>query len=101
MFRKTILLRRKRRLRLVVIIHLALVGLAFSPLLLGMILMTIEEILTGVNIGENNSALGVLPWFTIVTMGIFGPVIAVIFTLAMLAILYDVLVLAVNNRSND
>lgn len=94
MFRKTILLRRKRRLRVVVIILLVLGGLALSPLLLGVALMRIEEILTGINIGENNSALGVLPWFTIVTIAFFGPAFAVVFNLTMLAMLYDVLVLA-------
>ena len=69
MFTKTILLRRKRRLRVIRTILVIGALLVFSPMLLSILLMTIEEITTGKTMGENNSIMG---FFFLLSIGAGG-----------------------------
>jgi hypothetical protein len=61
MFKKPLILQRKRRIIGIIIVLITLILLAFSPLALGLAMMNLEEITTGKNVGEHNSVWGVLP----------------------------------------
>jgi len=56
LFTKTILLRRKRRLRVIRIILVIGALLVFSPLLLSLFVITLEEVITG-KTGAKTTAL--------------------------------------------
>ena len=99
MFTKTVLIRRKPRLLITGIVLGILAALAFSPLLLGMVMMTIEEAATGKNVGEHNSVWGVLPWLTMGTMVIFGGPALIVLKLTMLGLFYDAIFIALERRS--
>jgi len=99
MSKKTLILKRERRIRVLVLLHVVLVALALSPLLIGVGLMSLQEFFTGHAQHEGNSALGVLPWLTIVTLAIFGPAVTFLFNLSLLAIVYDIIVLSWPKRS--
>lgn len=93
MFRKAILLRRPRRIKLLKTTFVILALLAFSPLLLGLLLMSIEEFLTGRSVGENNSAFGVLPWLTLYTLAIFGSIFLLLLKLTLIVLVHDAIAL--------
>lgn len=102
MFKKPILLGNKRRLRIVGILLGSGAALAFAPLLLGIVMMTIEEILTGKNVGEHNSVWGVLPWLTIGTMAIFGGPTLIFFKVVLVGLFHDKVVIALGRtKAND
>lgn len=106
MFTKTVLIRRKPRLLVIGIVLGILAALAFSPLLLGMVMMTIEEAATGKNVGEHNSVWGVLPWLTIGTMVIFGGPLLIVLKLTLLGLFYDAIFIVLKRKkekiySND
>lgn len=100
MFTKTILLRRKRRLRFIGIILLIGAALALAPLLIGLVMMAIEEAVTGKNVGEHNSIWGVLPWLTMGTIVIFGGPTLIAFKLTLLVLLYDTVVIALEAKKS-
>ena len=100
MFTKTVLIRRKPRLLIIGIVLGILAALALAPLLLGMVMMTIEEAATGKNVGEHNSVWGVLPWLTIGTMVIFGGPTLIAFKLTLLVLVYDGIVMAVRGANS-
>jgi hypothetical protein len=93
MFKKTLILRRKGRIRLILTLYVVLLALAMSPALIGVGLMSLQEIATGTPQHEGNNVLGVLPWFTIFTMAIFGPGLTLLFNLTLLGIVYDIITL--------
>ena len=100
MFTKTILLRRKRRLRVIRIILVIGALLVFSPMLLSLFVMTIEEITTGKTVGENNSIMG---FFLLLSMGpvvIFAVPALILFTLMLLVLLYDAVVIALEVKKS-
>ena len=103
MFTKPLLIGNKRRLRRIGILLLIGAALALAPLLIGLVMMTIEEVLTGKNVGEHNSIWGVLPWLTIGTMVIFGGPTLIAFKLTLLVLVYDGIVMAVRpaNSTDD
>jgi hypothetical protein len=98
MFTKTVLIGRKRRLLIFGIVLGVLAALALSPLLLGMVMMTIEEATTGKNVGEHNSVWGVLPWLTMGTMVIFGGPLLIVLKLMLLGLFYDGIFIALERR---
>ena len=98
MFTKTVLIRRKPRLLVIGIVLGILAALAFSPLLLGMVMMTIEEAATGKNVGEHNSVWGVLPWLTIGTMVIFGGPLLILLKLTLLGLFYDAIFIVLKRK---
>ena len=100
MFTKPILIGNKRRLRRIGILLLIGAALALAPLLIGLVMMTIEEVVTGKNVGEHNSVWGVLPWLTIGTMVIFGGPTLIAFKLTLLVLVYDGLVMAVRGANS-
>ena len=95
MFTKPLLIGNKRRLRRIGNLLLIGAALALAPLLIGLVMMTIEEVLTGKNVGEHNSIWGVLPWLTIGTMVIFGGPTLIAFKLTLLVLVHDGIVMAV------
>ena len=100
MFTKTILLRRKRRLRVIRIILVIGALLVFSPLLLSLFVITLEEVITGKTVGENNSIMG---FFLLLAMGpvVFFAVPALILvTLMLLVLLYDAVVIALEVKKS-
>lgn len=99
MFKKTLLLKHKWRITVVVILHLILVVFALSPLLIGVVGMKLEELRTGVTQSEANNALGVLPWFAMFTIAAFWPMITLLFNLTMVCIAHDVIALLRQRRS--
>lgn len=100
MFTKPILIGNKRRLRRIGILLLIGAALALAPLLIGLVMMTIEEVVTGKNVGEHNSVWGVLPWLTIGTMVIFGGPTLIAFKLTLLVLVYDGIVMAVRGANS-
>ena len=100
MFTKPLLIGNKRRLRRIGILLLIGATLALAPLLIGLVMMTIEEVLTGKNVGEHNSIWGVLPWLTIGTMVIFGGPTLIAFKLTLLVLVYDGIVMAVRTANS-
>jgi len=102
LFTKTILLRRKRRLRVIRIILVIGALLVFSPLLLSLFVITLEEVITGKTVGENNSIMG---FFLLLAMGpvvFFAVPALILFTLMLLVLLYDAVVIALEvKRSFD
>ena len=100
MFTKPLLIGNKRRLRRIGILLLIGAALALAPLLIGLVMMTIEEVLTGKNVGEHNSIWGVLPWLTIGTMVIFGGPTLIAFKLTLLVLVYDGIVIAVRTANS-
>jgi TRAP-type mannitol/chloroaromatic compound transport system permease small subunit len=100
MFTKPLLIGNKRRLRRIGNLLLIGAALALAPLLIGMVMMTIEEVLTGKNVGEHNSIWGVLPWLTIGTMVIFGGPTLIAFKLTLLVLVYDGIVIAVRTANS-
>ena len=98
MFTKTVLIRRKPRLLIIGIVLGILAVLALAPLLLGMVMMTIEEAATGKNVGEHNSVWGVLPWLTMGTMVIFGGPLLIVLKLTLLGLFYDAIFIALKRR---
>jgi hypothetical protein len=101
MFTKTVLIRRKPRLLIIGIILGVLVALAFSPLLLGLVMMAIEEAITGKNVGEHNSVWGVLPWLTIGTLVIFGGPALIVLKVTLLGLFYDAIFIALERKKLD
>lgn len=100
MFTKPLLIGNKRRLRRIGNLLLIGAALALAPLLIGMVMMTIEEVLTGKNVGEHNSIWGVLPWLTIGTMVIFGGPTLIAFKLTLLVLVHDGIVMAVRSANS-
>ena len=100
MFTKPLLIGNKRRLRRIGILLLIGAALALAPLLIGLVMMTIEEVVTGKNVGEHNSVWGVLPWLTIGTMVIFGGPTLIAFKLTLLVLVYDGIVMAVRGANS-
>jgi len=98
MFTKTVFIGRKPRLLIFGIVLGVLAALALSPLLLGMVMMTIEEATTGKNVGEHNSVWGVLPWLTMGTMVIFGGPLLIVLKLMLLGLFYDGIFIALERR---
>ena len=100
MFTKTILLRRKRRLRVIRIILVIGALLVFSPLLLSLFVITLEEVITGKTVGENNSIMG---FFLLLAMGpvvFFAVPALILFTLMLLVLLYDAVVIALEVKKS-
>ena len=100
MFTKTILLRRKRRLRVIRIILVIGALLVFSPLLLSLFVITLEEVITGKTVGENNSIMG---FFLLLAMGpvvFFAVPALILFTLMLLVLLYDSVVIALEVKKS-
>ena len=93
MFKKPLILQRKRRIIGIIIVLITLILLAFSPLALGLAMMNLEEITTGKNVGEHNSVWGVLPWLSIGTMMIFLSLALILLILTLVGILHDAIVL--------
>ena len=90
---KTYILRRKGRL-LVIVLALGMMLLAaFSPAVLGIGMMALEESRTGVTQNEGNSIWGVLPWLSMFTMSIFLPAAALTVLVSVLVMVRDALVL--------
>ena len=95
---KTYILRRKGRL-LVIVLALGLMLLAaFSPAVLGLGMMALEESRTGVAQNEGNSVWGVLPWLSMFTMAIFLPAAALTVLVSVLVMVRDVVVLSRGHR---
>jgi uncharacterized BrkB/YihY/UPF0761 family membrane protein len=99
MFKKTILLKRKWRIALVLLLHGGLLALALAPLLIGLLGMKLDELSTGVIQSEANSVWGVLPWMTIITMAAFWPFVTWLFNLTMVCIVHDVIALFRQKRA--
>jgi len=100
LFTKTILLRRKRRLRVIRIILVIGALLVFSPLLLSLFVITLEEVITGKTVGENNSIMG---FFLLLAMGpvvFFAVPALILFTLMLLVLLYDAVVIALEVKKS-
>ena len=100
MFTKTILLRRKCRLRVIRIILVIGALLVFSPLLLSLFVITLEEVITGKTVGENNSIMG---FFLLLAMGpvvFFAVPALILFTLMLLVLLYDAVVIALEVKKS-
>ncbi len=93
MFKKTFILQRRRRIIVIFIVLIALTLLAFSPLVLGLVMMALEEAATGKNVGEHNSVWGVLPWLSFGTMVIFLPPAFILLKITVVGVLYDLIVL--------
>jgi len=93
MFTKTILLRRKRRLRVIRIILVIGALLVFSPLLLSLFVITLEEVITGKTVGENNSIMG---FFLLLAMGpvvFFAVPALILLKITVVSVLHDLIVL--------
>ena len=101
MFTKTVLIRRKPRLLIIGIVLGVLAALALAPLLLGLVMMAIEEAVTGKNVGEHNSVWGVLPWLTMGTMVIFGGPALIVLKLTLLGLFYDAIFIALERTKPD
>ena len=90
---KTYILRRKGRL-LVIVLSIGMMLLAaFSPLVLGLGMMALEESRTGITQNEGNSVWGVLPWLSMFTMAIFLPAAALTTLVSVLVMVRDAVVL--------
>lgn len=66
---------------------------AFSPLVLGLGMMALEESRTGITQNEGNSVWGVLPWLSMFTMAIFLPAAALTALVSVLVMVRDAVVL--------
>jgi apolipoprotein N-acyltransferase len=100
MFKKTILLKRKWRLTLVVLLHAVLLALALAPLLIGLLGMKLDELSTGVTQSEANSVWGVLPWMAMFTVAAFWPFVTLLFNLTMACIVHDIITLFRQKRAS-
>ena len=90
---KTYILRRKGRL-LVIVLSIGMMLLAaFSPLVLGLGMMALEESRTGITQNEGNSVWGVLPWLSMFTMAIFLPAASLTTLVSVLVMVRDAVVL--------
>ena len=90
---KTYILRRKGRL-LVIALSIGMMLLAaFSPAVLGLGMMALEEARTGLTQNEGNSVWGVLPWLSMFTMVIFLPAAAITAAVSFILIIRDAVVL--------
>ena len=91
---KTYILRRKGRL-LVIVLALGMMLLAaFSPAVLGLGMMALEESRTGIAQNEGNSVWGVLPWLSMFTMVIFLPAAGITALVSVLVMVRDAVVLS-------
>jgi len=93
MFKKTFILQHRRRIVIIFIVLIALTLLAFSPLVIGLVMMGLEEAATGKNLGEHNSVWGVLPWLSFGTMVIFLPPALILLKITVVSVLHDLIVL--------
>lgn len=66
---------------------------AFSPLVLGLGMMALEESRTGITQNEGNSVWGVLPWLSMFTMAIFLPAAALTALVSVMVMVRDAVVL--------
>ena len=90
---KTYILRRKGRLLVIFVTIVMMVIAAFSPAILGIGMMALEEASTGVTQNEGNSVWGVLPWLSMFTMVIFLPGAAITAAVSFILIIRDTVVL--------
>ena len=90
---KTYILRRKGRLLVIALAIGMMLLAAFSPAVLGLGMMALEESRTGIAQNEGNSVWGVLPWLSMFTMVIFLPAAALTMLVSILIILRDAAVL--------
>ena len=80
---KTFLWGHPRRLLFILLVLLAGGIVASSPVWIGLLGMHLQELATGVQANEGNSAWGVLPWLGMVTL----PIYALVVTLTMMVCL--------------
>lgn len=90
---KTYILRRKGRLLVIFISIVMMILAAFSPAVIGIGMMELEESRTGVTQNEGNSVWGVLPWLSMFTMVIFLPAAAITAAVSFILIIRDAVVL--------
>lgn len=90
---KTYILRRKGRLLVIVLALVLMLLAAFSPAVLGIGMMALEESRTGVVQNEGNSVWGVLPWLSMFTMAIFLPAVGLTVLVTVLVMVRDAVVL--------
>ena len=86
-----------RVIRIILVIGALLV---FSPLLLSLFVITLEEVITGKTVGENNSIMG---FFLLLAMGpvvFFAVPALILFTLMLLVLLYDAVVIALEVKKS-
>lgn len=91
---KTYILRRKGRLLVIALAIGMMLLAAFSPAVLGLGMMALEESRTGIAQNEGNSVWGVLPWLSMFTMAIFLPAAALTMLVTILIIVRDAVVLS-------
>jgi len=78
--------------RLVAIFIVLLAGgiVASSPIWVGLLGMHMQEVSTGVQANEGNSAWGVLPWLGMVTLPIYALVVALAVKVCLILLVIDV-----------
>lgn len=90
---KTYILRRRGRLLVILLAIFMMLLTAFSPAIIGIGLMALEEARTGIAQNEGNSVWGVVPWLSMFTMVIFLPAAAITAAVSFFIIIRDALVL--------
>lgn len=77
------------RLAAIFIVLLAGGIVASSPIWLGLLGMHMQEVSTGVQANEGNSAWGVLPWLGVVTLPIYALVVALTVKVCLVLMVID------------
>ena len=91
MFKQAILLSKPVRFLWILLVLLVLAVVAFSPLILGLAMMHLEESRTGIPQNEGNSTWGVLPWLSIGTLAVCLPIAGLIVVAVAAMVLHDII----------